>query len=159
MIAFVQNQEGLVGPSAADYPTQHGIPVVNTEGGGNYPYDSPMYFPTTSSGDQLAFAMIAGLAKVAVPAGKVKLGMLTCAEASQCRNFDRTWSSDRAAGANDQRPIRARPADLAGQVRGGLRTAGHRLRRRAAAPTRMSTPPSPSVTASTMSRTDWSPVS
>src|SRR5439155_16314838 len=58
VIAFVQNQEGLVGPSAADYPTQHGIPVVNTEGGGNYPYDSPMYFPTTSSGDQLAFAMI-----------------------------------------------------------------------------------------------------
>src|SRR5581483_3981666 len=54
VIAFVQNQEGLVGPSAADYPTQHKIPVINTEGGGNYPYESPYYFPTTSSGDELA---------------------------------------------------------------------------------------------------------
>ena len=96
VIAFVQNQEGLVGPSAADYPTQHGIPVINTEGGGNYPYASPVYFPTTSSGDELAFVMIAAFAKVAIPAGKTKLGMITCAEASQCRNFDKTWTSDRA---------------------------------------------------------------
>jgi branched-chain amino acid transport system substrate-binding protein len=96
VIAFVQNQEGLVGPSAADYPTEHRIPVINTEGGGNYPYASPMYFPTTSSGDELAFVMIASLAKVAIPAGKTKLGMITCAEASQCRNFDKTWTSERA---------------------------------------------------------------
>ena len=96
VIAFVQNQEGLVGPSAAEYPTQHRIPVINTEGGGNYPYDSPYYFPTTSSGDELAFVMIASFAKVALPAGKTKLGMITCAEASQCRNFDKTWNSDRA---------------------------------------------------------------
>jgi ABC-type branched-subunit amino acid transport system substrate-binding protein len=96
VIAFLQNQEGLVGPSAADYPTQKRIPVINTEGGGNYVYESPTYFPTTSSGDELAFVMIAGFAKVAVPAGKTKLGILTCAEASQCRNFDKTWTSERA---------------------------------------------------------------
>ena len=96
VIAFVQNQEGIVGPSAAEYPTQHRVPVINTEGGGNYPYDSPYYFPTTSSGDELAFVMIASFAKVAIPAGKTKLGMITCAEASQCRNFDKTWTSDRA---------------------------------------------------------------
>jgi branched-chain amino acid transport system substrate-binding protein len=96
VIGFVQNQEGLVGPSAADYPTAHHVPVINTEGGGQYVYDSPMYFPSTSSGEELAFVMIAAFAKVAVPAGKTKLGMITCAEASQCRNFDRTWSSDRA---------------------------------------------------------------
>ena len=69
VIAFVQNQEGIVGESAADYPTKHRIPVVNTESSGNYPYASPMYFPTAPSGDELGVAVVGGVASFAVPAG------------------------------------------------------------------------------------------
>lgn len=95
VIAFVQNQEGLVGPSAAEYPTRKRVPVINTEGGDNYPYDSPMYFPTAPTGDELAFAMVAAFGQVAIPENKTKLGIVYC-EIAACKNFDRVWSSDRA---------------------------------------------------------------
>ena len=80
VIAFVQNQEGFAGPSAAEYPTQKRIPVINTESSQNYVYDSPMYFPVTPSGDQYHAATIAAIAKVALERGLKKLAIVHCVE-------------------------------------------------------------------------------
>ena len=92
VIAFVQNNEGINGPAAAQYPTSKGIPVINTEGGVNYVYDSPMYFPVNGAGDAQYFSVIAALAEVLVPQGKHKLGVLTCVEVALCKDADAYWS-------------------------------------------------------------------
>lgn len=94
VLAFVQNQEGFSGASAAEYPTKHRIPVINTDSTGDYVYDSPMYFPVTPSGDEYALAVIAAVAQVAVPAGHTNLGIVSCAELpAVCERTANVWAS------------------------------------------------------------------
>ena len=92
-IAFVQMAQAISGRSGVDYITSKRIPVIGSEGGSPWFYESPMYFPQTSSGDSLVATTIHAAATVAVPEGKTKLGWVNCSENENCRDApERVWS-------------------------------------------------------------------
>lgn len=102
VLAFVQNQEPFAGPSVNDWHRRNRIPVIGTEGAGNYPYDNPMYFPAVSTGDEFAVSMAGGVAAVAVPEGRTAVALLVCVESEGCINGERVWTGPRvkALGLN-----------------------------------------------------------
>src|SRR3989442_467713 len=53
VIGFVGNPEALTGQGSVDYLTKAGIPVVGSEGAGQWFYESPTYFPQGSTGNAL----------------------------------------------------------------------------------------------------------
>jgi ABC-type branched-subunit amino acid transport system substrate-binding protein len=110
VIAFVYNPEVFIGPSAAEYPTRNRIPVVNTEGGHNYVYDSPMYFPVVPAGDELAFGMVAAFSEVAFPQNKRKLAVIACGDLPNCEAFRRVWTGDRTKRLGFQPVYEAKPS-------------------------------------------------
>jgi branched-chain amino acid transport system substrate-binding protein len=89
--AFVYNSAPLSGQSSVQYLTQKRVPVIGSELGGQWFYDSPMFFPQTSSGLALTYVNIAGVAGYAVPKGKTKVATLTCQEAQFCTDANRIW--------------------------------------------------------------------
>lgn len=96
VIAFVMNPEGVIGGSAADYPTKKRIPVVGTTGGEDYVYDSPMYFVPFPSGSTAGYSLAGGFAEMAVPQEKRKLGVISCVEVpALCEVIAAVWGSDR----------------------------------------------------------------
>ena len=50
VIAFVGNPEALTGAGSVEYLTKAGIPVVGSEGAGQWFYESPVYFPGPHGG-------------------------------------------------------------------------------------------------------------
>lgn len=91
-IAFLVNGEAITGRSSIDYITAKRVPIVGTDTGEPWVYDSPMYFPQASSGDGAMYPMIGAAAQVAIPAGKTKLGSVVCIEGQTCLDAERTWS-------------------------------------------------------------------
>jgi branched-chain amino acid transport system substrate-binding protein len=87
VLAFVGNMEGVTGAGTVDYLTKKRIPVIGTDTGGTWMYDSPMYFPQASSGAHIVEYAVASPAKHAVAAGKRKAGVLACQEAQVCRDI------------------------------------------------------------------------
>ncbi len=74
-IAFVQMGQPITGQCCIDYITAKRIPVIGSETGSPWFYDtSPMYFPQTGSGELLTLSAIYSAAQEAIPAGKTKLG-------------------------------------------------------------------------------------
>lgn len=91
VIAFVKNFDGLVGASAAEYPTRAGIPVIDTEGASDHVYTSPMFFPVLPAGSSLAQSALHSWAEVAVPAGNTRVALINCAEAQSCTALGQAW--------------------------------------------------------------------
>jgi branched-chain amino acid transport system substrate-binding protein len=87
VLAFVANMEGVTGAGTVDYLTKKRIPVIGTDTGGTWMYDSPMYFPQASSGGGIVEYAVASPAKSAVAQGRRKAGVLTCTEAQVCRDI------------------------------------------------------------------------
>jgi branched-chain amino acid transport system substrate-binding protein len=89
--AFIYNAEAVTGQGSVRYLTQRRVPVIGSEGAGEWFYQSPMYFPQAPHGTTLQRAALAGAADLLVPQGKTKLGMIACTEAQFCNDAARIW--------------------------------------------------------------------
>lgn len=95
-IAFVAEAAPLSGNGSMAYVESKQIPVIGTETGSPWVYQSAMYFPQAPSGDALVLSVLFGLAQRLVPLGKTKLGTVSCAEAQSCRDFGRIFAENAA---------------------------------------------------------------
>ncbi|MCA1842784.1 MAG: ABC transporter substrate-binding protein [Actinobacteria bacterium] len=91
VIAFVQNNEAIAGRASVDYITQKRVPVIGSETGSPWFYESPIFFPQASSGDMFVYGAIASAAEQLIPQGKKTLGTLVCVEAQQCAESERVF--------------------------------------------------------------------
>jgi branched-chain amino acid transport system substrate-binding protein len=96
-LAFLGNAAPLSGGAGVQYLTEKKIPVILVCGCEPWAYQSPMMFPATANGDTALRVFLAATASRMVPAGKEKLGILTCAEAQVCRDADRVWAQNAKA--------------------------------------------------------------
>jgi branched-chain amino acid transport system substrate-binding protein len=91
VLAFVYNSAPLSGQASVKYLTDKRVPVIGSELGGQWFYESPMFFPQASSGLALVYNSVAGVAAQVVPQGKTKVAFLNCQEAQYCTDADRIW--------------------------------------------------------------------
>jgi branched-chain amino acid transport system substrate-binding protein len=84
VIAFVNMTGALAGQASVNYITQKQVPVVGTEGGEAWVYDSPMFFPQQSSGALVDEGAFAALGQVGASQGKNRVATVSCIEASVC---------------------------------------------------------------------------
>lgn len=89
VIAFVQQGEALTGAGSVDYVTKKGVPVINSEGGNDYFYKSPMYFPLVAHGEELIKGTLFNSAEYAKAKGVKKFGVIACTEAQVCNDTAR----------------------------------------------------------------------
>jgi branched-chain amino acid transport system substrate-binding protein len=87
VIAFVAMDAPIAGNASVSYITQHRIPVIGSEGGSSWFYESPMYFTQVSTGDVALDGLVAALAALGKPQGKHALGSVTCLEAALCSSL------------------------------------------------------------------------
>jgi ABC-type branched-subunit amino acid transport system substrate-binding protein len=80
-IAFVAEAAVLTGIASVSYDTAHQIPTIGGGGPEDWFTQSPMYFPSITSGIDTWFAEIAGTATVAPHA---KFATINCIESSLC---------------------------------------------------------------------------
>ena len=83
VIAFVYNAAPLSGQVSVDYLDKARIPVVGSEGGSDWFYQSPMFFPQHTSGRELILTPVGSAAVSMLPQGKKKLGMIYCSDGIQ----------------------------------------------------------------------------
>jgi branched-chain amino acid transport system substrate-binding protein len=86
VIAFVGNPEALTGQGSVDYLTKAGVPVVGSEGAGQWFYESPVYFPQGSTGNALLQAGAYLAAVLNKAQGRTKVGLINCVEVQVCRD-------------------------------------------------------------------------
>ena len=92
VIAFLANSEVITGGSSTDYLAKKRVPVLGTEGSGDYAYDHPMYFPQMSLGMPFVNSSVFSAARQVVPTGRTKAGTIICTEAPvSCDNLERGW--------------------------------------------------------------------
>jgi branched-chain amino acid transport system substrate-binding protein len=87
VIAFVGMDAVLTGNASVRYIESKGIPVIGSEGGSEWFYQSPNYFPQMITGNTALGALVAAIGKVGKAEGKTKLGILTCLEAALCSSL------------------------------------------------------------------------
>lgn len=102
VIAFVANSEGTTGRPSLEYITSKRVPVIGSEGAGQWFYESPMYFPQTTHGDAFFKSATYGAALEALPTGKKKMGSTACVEIEACATFDREVAANAQAAGFDQ---------------------------------------------------------
>ena len=91
VIAFVQQQAGITGSGSIDYISAKRIPVIGNEGGSDWFYEKPMFFPPAATAVTFYTASVYDVAKYAVPAGRTKTAVIFCIEAQACGDVDRVW--------------------------------------------------------------------
>ena len=96
VIGFLMNGDVIAGGSSVEYITQQRVPVVGTDTGTEYPYTSPMYFPSSSSGSYTMQAIVYSSAAQLAPLGKTKVGTLVCAEAQACAEVEKGYATHSA---------------------------------------------------------------
>ncbi len=87
VIALVATTAVLTGNASVRYLESKGVPVIGNEGGSEWTYESPVYFPQIITGNTALGALVAAIAKVGKPQGKTKFGVLTCLEAALCSSL------------------------------------------------------------------------
>jgi branched-chain amino acid transport system substrate-binding protein len=87
VIAFVGMVAPLAGNAAVSYLTQHQVPVIGSEGGSPWFYQSPVYFPQITSGDDALAGFMAAAAAIGKPEGKTKVASITCIEVALCSDL------------------------------------------------------------------------
>ncbi|MGH9035331.1 MAG: ABC transporter substrate-binding protein, partial [Acidimicrobiia bacterium] len=91
-VALLAGGAPFTGKSMVEYLTQKRVPMIGEEGGSDWFYDSPVYFPIGATGKTfLGPAIATGLAKLMLPQGKKKWGSIACAEAEACAAADQVW--------------------------------------------------------------------
>lgn len=93
VIGFLSNGETITGGPSVEYINSKRVPVIGTDGGENWPFTSPMYFPSSSTGDALYGTFLPSLAQVVIPEGKKKLGTVVC-ELSTCQEIEKVLLRD-----------------------------------------------------------------
>jgi branched-chain amino acid transport system substrate-binding protein len=86
VLAFVGDGEAVSGAGSVDYLTKAGVPVIGSEGAGDWFYSSPVYFPEHSHGKALLEASAAGVAAAATAQHKTNIGIIACVEVQVCRD-------------------------------------------------------------------------
>ena len=86
VIAFVANPEALTGPGSVSYLAGQGVPVIGSEGAGDWFYSSPNYFPPASHGRTLLRAGSAIVADYMKQKGLHRVGVIACSEVQTCRD-------------------------------------------------------------------------
>lgn len=86
VIAFVGNPEALTGPGSVEYLTAAGVPVIGSEGAGDWFYRSPVYFPQGSHGTALLQAGALSVATIAKQRQVRRIGLIDCIEVQICRD-------------------------------------------------------------------------
>jgi branched-chain amino acid transport system substrate-binding protein len=84
VIAFVHNDAPIAGQASLEYLKAKNIPVLGSEGGSPWFYESPVFFPQSSSGDLALLAAIAGGATLGKPKGFTRLATFACVEVPIC---------------------------------------------------------------------------
>ena len=92
-IAFLAQVSPLTEKQSVEYVNSKRVPVIGSETGGQYFYESPMHFPQASTGQAMYEAVIRGVAGQTIPSNKKKLGLLTCAEADVCKDANKAWTT------------------------------------------------------------------
>jgi branched-chain amino acid transport system substrate-binding protein len=87
VIALVQENAPLSGQASVQYLTEHGIPVIGSETGSTWFYQSPMFFPQASSGDLSSYMVIGASAVSGKAFGLHKLAVVSCIEAAACNRL------------------------------------------------------------------------
>jgi branched-chain amino acid transport system substrate-binding protein len=87
VLAFVQMDAPLGGQASVGYLTQKQIPVIGDEGGEQWFYQSPMYFPQATQANPLIASTIAAAGDFGRAKGMTKLGAISCIEASACSSI------------------------------------------------------------------------
>jgi branched-chain amino acid transport system substrate-binding protein len=108
VIAFVANQEPLSGEPSVAYHNHVRVPVIGSEGNGQYFYESPMHFPPFAHASPLLKAWLASSAEQLVPESKTKLATMACHEATGCGQFDALAGGGYAAEVGFKVVYRAR---------------------------------------------------
>jgi branched-chain amino acid transport system substrate-binding protein len=86
VIALVNVLGGTVGPVAKEYVESKRMPVIGDEGGGDWSYESPMYFPQMSVGDESIKIHFANFGQALKAKNKSKIAILACVEAQICKS-------------------------------------------------------------------------
>jgi branched-chain amino acid transport system substrate-binding protein len=84
VIAFVHNNAPIAGQASIEYLKAKNIPVLGSETGSPWFYESPVHFPQAPSGDFALLAAIAGGATLGKPKGFTRLATFACVEVPIC---------------------------------------------------------------------------
>jgi branched-chain amino acid transport system substrate-binding protein len=88
VVAFVgQPGDVFSGAGSVEYLTKAGVPVVGSEGGANWYYESPVYFPQMVHGRVLVQALALGTSSEMRRRQQSKLALWTCVEAQTCSDI------------------------------------------------------------------------
>ena len=88
VVAFVgQPGDVFSGAGSVDYLTKAGVPVVGSEGGANWYYQSPVFFPQMVHGRILVQALALGASSEMKRRQQSKLALWTCVEAQTCSDI------------------------------------------------------------------------
>jgi len=90
VIAFVFNPDSFAAQAGADYLEQKQVPVIGGGGGEMFTYDKSMQFPVFAMGVPMQMNQVFQASRVWIPAGKKKIGTVSCVEAEYCPIFDKT---------------------------------------------------------------------
>jgi branched-chain amino acid transport system substrate-binding protein len=91
-IAFLFNAEVLSGQGSVDYIDRVRVPVIGSEGGGEWFHSNQYYFPQHSSGKDLPLTPLGSATVSQFPQGKKKLGTIVCADGIQvCEDAKKTF--------------------------------------------------------------------
>jgi ABC-type branched-subunit amino acid transport system substrate-binding protein len=87
VVAFVGMVAPLAGNASVSYLTQQKVPVIGSEGGSPWFYQSPDFFPQITSGDQALAGFVSAAAEIGKPQGLTKLASITCIEVALCSDL------------------------------------------------------------------------
>jgi branched-chain amino acid transport system substrate-binding protein len=96
VMAFVQMDAPIAGQAGVSYLTQKRVPVMGSETGSPWFYQSPMYFPQSSSGQLSLSSAIAGAATLGKAKGMTRMGSISCIEAPICSTMYTTGGATAA---------------------------------------------------------------
>ena len=90
VITFVPENAPVPGFAAQNYINEKKIPVIGSEGGSGWFYNSPFYFPQGATGAEGFNSLYIGAAGLSPHAqGKKKVALISCIEAQACSEIDK----------------------------------------------------------------------
>jgi branched-chain amino acid transport system substrate-binding protein len=101
VVALVGNADALTGAAGVDYVTAKSVPYIGGDGGGDWFYQGPTYFPQGAVGEALMESEIYDAGEYARLQGKKKFGIVTCQEADICRRSHRIFTAKAADAGLD----------------------------------------------------------
>ena len=84
VVAFLDNAEPFSSPGTTEYIRQKRVPVIGISTAEPWAYTNPMYFPQSSSGDELGRTFGPPVFAQMKATGKTKLATIYCAESPAC---------------------------------------------------------------------------